>query len=179
MDLERFSQLSRILSRKVKVPTRREVFIGLLSVSSLGAIAESADAASKQQRRRRRRRRNRNQNVPPPPPPPPFVCPAAEICGTGCCSNDSCFAESYDPDDSTKITYNCCPAALVCKSQVPAAGDQCCYPDETCIPTLPNENPLVGICCRPCGGQCLEFQFECVNGEPELQTTARLPRYRR
>ena len=178
MDLERFSQLSRILSRKVKVPTRREVFIGLLSVSSLGAIAGSADAASKQQRRRRRRRRNRNQTV-PPPPPPPFVCPAADVCGTGCCGSDMCFAESFDPDDSTKVTYNCCPAALVCISQFQGAGDQCCYLDEECIPTLPNENPFVGICCRRCGDVCLEFQFECENGEPKLKETARLPRYRR
>ncbi len=178
MDTDRFAQLSRLLTSAL--PNRRVVLIGLLGSGAVATAAVEGDAASKaQKRRRRRRRRNRNDTVPPPPPPPPFVCPAAEVCGPGCCTSELCFAESYDPEDSTKISYNCCPAGLVCKSQFPGAADQCCYPDETCIPTLPNENPLVGICCRPCAGTCLEFQFECVNGQPELQTTARLPRYRR
>lgn len=177
MDSDRFAQLSRLLARGL--PNRREVVTGLLGSGVAATTIVGGGAASKKQIRRRRRRRNRNQTVPPPPPPPPFVCPASEVCGAGCCPSEMCFAESYDPDDSTKITYNCCPAVLVCKSQVPDADDQCCYPDEECIPTLPNENPLVGICCRRCGEICLEFQFECVNGAPELQTTARLPRYRR
>lgn len=172
MDTDRFEQLSRFLSSKL--PTRREIVTGLFGASSTVAVTMSTDALSSKQRRRRRRRRNRTD--PPPPPPPPFVCPAAEVCGAGCCASENCFAESFNPEDSSQVTYNCCPTGQVCKAQAQNYQDQCCYPDETCTP---NGIAEVGVCCRPCGGQCLLAQFECVNGEPELQTTARLPRYRR
>jgi hypothetical protein len=179
MDTDRFAQLSRLLSRAL--PNRRAVLIGLLGSGAVATAADEGDAASKaQKRRRRRRRRNRNDTVPPPPPPPPFVCPAAEVCGPGCCTSDRCYVSKVDGDTGQPLDVFCCPAELVCKSQLVNFRDQCCYPDETCNPNLPNEEPEVNsICCRPCGGRCLPSNEECVGGEGVPQQTARSPRYRR
>jgi hypothetical protein len=65
--------------------------------------------------------------------------------------------------------------------------DQCCYPDETCDPTLIERFPLdaQSNCCRPCAnepsGCCLSVSFDCnaETGLCEPSETARLPRTRR
>ena len=109
-------------------------------------------------------------------------CKKSKRCGKGCCSAKSCFAKKVDPADRSPIGFDCCPAKLLCKSPRAPFPDQCCYPDETCRPSLVDD-PLTEfetICCRPCAGKCCPHQNdECVNGECEPQTTARLPRTRR
>lgn len=175
MDTDRFAQLSRFLSSKM--PNRREVLIGLLGSGAIATAAVGTDASSKAKKRRRRRRRNRNQTV-PPPPPPPFVCPATDVCGPGCCASDMCFAKTV-LGTPTPIDYDCCPAELLCKSVKEGYEDQCCYLGEYCDPQLPTPFNELGICCRPCNGECLKSQFECVDGVPVLNETARLPRHRR
>ena len=181
MDTDRFAQLSRLLSSAL--PTRREILIGLLGTGSVAVAAIGADAASKEQkRRRRRRRRNRIIIDPPPPPPPPNVCPPAEVCGPGCCTSEYCFAKTVNPNDSTQVEYDCCPAGNVCKSVKAGYPDQCCYVQEFgeyCDPQLPQPDNLLGVCCRPCNGVCLTSDQYCNNGVAEDLNTARLPRYRR
>ena len=101
-------------------------------------------------------------------------------CGAGCCSAETCFAETVNPDDGTPTSFNCCPATQVCRSSTPPFPDQCCYPDEVCTPSLAVSQPALGtICCRPCGGACCAPQDECIGGTCTFVNTARLPRTRR
>ena len=111
------------------------------------------------------------------PPPPPACTPN---CGTGCCSADACFADTVNADNGEPTAFGCCPAAQICRSGTPPFPDQCCYPDETCDPSLAVRQPELGtICCRPCGGACCAPQDECQGGTCTFANTARLPRTRR
>lgn len=107
-------------------------------------------------------------------------CKKSKKCGKGCCGAKSCFAKKVDPADRSPIGFDCCPAKLLCESPRAPFPDQCCYPDETCQPSLVDDPAFQTICCRPCNGKCCPNQNdECVNGECEPQSTARLPRTRR
>jgi hypothetical protein len=104
-------------------------------------------------------------------------------CGSGCCSSDTCFAETVNPADGQPMSFDCCPAEQLCPSPKAPFPDQCCYPDETCNPALADNPAAQTICCRPCpgvqGGCCLNQNDECVNGQCVAANTARLPRTRR
>lgn len=108
-------------------------------------------------------------------------------CGAGCCTDESCFAESSAPD-KPDTAFACCPPELLCRS-LTTLPDQCCYPDETCDPTLFQRFPINADtnCCRPCagagsfGGCCVSSSEECdkATGNCVPANTARLPRKRR
>ena len=101
-------------------------------------------------------------------------------CGASCCNDDACFAEAVNPDNQQPTGFDCCPAELFCPSPKAPFPDQCCYPDETCNPSLANDPQAETICCRPCNGTCcLKQNEECINGTCTLVDTARLPRTRR
>jgi hypothetical protein len=104
-------------------------------------------------------------------------------CGSGCCPENSCFAETVNPADSEPMSFACCPPELLCPSPKAPFPDQCCYPDETCKPALADDPLAQTICCRPCagvpGGCCLNQNEECVGGACVPADTARLPRRRR
>jgi hypothetical protein len=106
-----------------------------------------------------------------PPPPPADVC-------AGC--PNTCFAQAVNPDNREPIGFNCCPAELFCPSPKAPFPDQCCYPDESCKPSLADNPAAETICCRPCNGVCcLKQNEECIAGVCTLVNTARLPRTRR
>lgn len=110
-------------------------------------------------------------------------------CPPGVCANcpDTCYATLITPPDVV-AGYDCCPAELLCKS-TSTLPDQCCYPGETCDPTLIAQFPVDADtnCCRPCqgagsqGGCCVNSSFECdpQSGDCVPSGTARLPRTRR
>jgi hypothetical protein len=107
-------------------------------------------------------------------------CKRRKRCGKGCCGADSCFAESVNADNGEPLAFTCCPADNLCRSTNPNFKDQCCYPDETCRPSLVDDPAVFTICCRPCGGNCcINLDDECIDGECKSANTARLPRYRR
>jgi hypothetical protein len=96
------------------------------------------------------------------------------------CSSNRCFASAVNPNDRTALGYSCCPADKVCRSSHPEFTDQCCYPDESCQPSLANDPEFDTICCRPCNGVCCPKQNdECIGGVCTEVNTARLPRSRR
>jgi hypothetical protein len=101
-------------------------------------------------------------------------------CGSGCCTADTCFAETVNPVDVQPTSFACCPPELLCAHPTDRTKDQCCYAGETCQPSLATTNPDLGtICCRPCGGNCCAAEQECKSGTCGLADTARLPRTRR
>ena len=120
--------------------------------------------------------------VPPPPPDGPPPCASTHQCGAGCCDPTQCFAETVSDVDRRPLAFGCCPALLLCLSTTPSVPDQCCYPDETCDPTLPARTPAgqePTLCCRSCGGVCCESFEACRDGVCTPLPTARLPRTRR
>lgn len=149
------------------IKSRRSLLGGL---ALLAAVTGSSQNASGKRRKKRRKKRSKK------------TCQLQNRCGTGCCSPDSCFAESVNPTDGEPLGFACCPADKLCRSTDPLRKDQCCYPDETCDPSL-GDNPLSQtICCRPCGGECcINLDEECntENGKCEPANTARLARTRR
>ena len=150
-----FDSLTRFLA--APPATRRRVIGGLAGV--FAATVPLGDLAAKKKRCKRKKR-----------------------CGKGCCNGAICFAATVTEVDGSPLSFGCCSEALLCKSEIPNWRDECCYPDETCDPQLPNRDiSATGICCRPCGGLCCQSSFEC-NVETnlcEVANTARLPRYRR
>ena len=118
----------------------------------------------------------------PTPTIPPPSCARANQCGAGCCDPSRCFAETVSDVDRRPLSFGCCPAPLLCLSTTPSVPDQCCYPDETCDPTLPSRLPAgqePTLCCRSCGGGCCESFEACRDGVCTPLPTARLPRTRR
>ena len=144
------------------IKSRRSLLGGL---ALLAAVTGSSQMASGKKRRKKRKKKR---------------CKPSKRCDKGCCSTDSCFAESVNPTDSQPLGFACCPADKLCRSTKPPYPDQCCYPDETCQPSL-TDNPLTQtICCRPCGNTCcLNVNDECVDGVCTPSNTARLARTRR
>lgn len=110
-------------------------------------------------------------------------CKRRKRCGKGCCGPDSCFASAVDTAAVAPLGFACCPAEKLCRSTTPRFPDQCCYPDETCRPSLADNIEAETICCRPCPGGidgcCLKQNEECIDGVCTLVDTARLPRTRR
>jgi hypothetical protein len=138
-------------------------------------VEEAAARKCGKIKNKKRRRKCRAKQAPPRCVPQ---------CSNGCCGADSCFAESVDPNAPENGPFACCPADKLCRNTNPNFNfqDQCCYPDETCRPSLVDEfgNSTETLCCRPCGDKCcLGQRDECVNGVCTPQDTARLPRYRR
>jgi hypothetical protein len=110
-------------------------------------------------------------------------CKRRKRCGKGCCKADACFASSVNAQNGEALGFACCSADKLCRSTKPNFQDQCCYPDETCQPSLA-DNPLTQtICCRPCasepGGCCLNVNDECTPDGCLPSETARLARTRR
>lgn len=110
-------------------------------------------------------------------------CKRRKRCGKGCCGPDRCFASAVDDVTVEPMGFACCPAEKLCRSTKPPFPDQCCYPDETCQPSLTDNTEAETICCRPCaggvGGCCLKLNEECQGGVCVLVSTARLARTRR
>lgn len=107
-------------------------------------------------------------------------CKRRKRCDKGCCNPDFCFASAVDDVTAEPVGYACCPAEQLCRSTKPPFPDQCCYPDETCQPSLTDNIDAETICCRPCGNVCcLKLNEECINGVCTLVSTARLARTRR
>jgi hypothetical protein len=143
------------------IKSRRSLLGGLALMAAVTGSSEPASGKKRKKKRCKRRKR----------------------CGKGCCGADFCFAEAVDPTNSEPLGFACCPAEKLCRSTKPPFPDQCCYPDETCDPTLA-DNPLAQtICCRPCtggiGGCCLNVNDECIDGVCTASNTARLARTRR
>jgi hypothetical protein len=156
MDAQTLDNLARSLA--IGTASRRSLVAGV-GFASLTTYLGSADAKKKKKHCKKKKR-----------------------CGKGCCNSSSCFAKAIDADAPVPeiLSYGCCPASSFCKSELPNWQDQCCYPDETCDPQLPNKDPSTdSLCCRPCGGKCCQSSFECVNEVCTFANTARLPRYRR
>jgi hypothetical protein len=152
------------------VESRRSLLGGLALV--IAATGSSQPASGKKRGKKRGKKHGKKR------------CKLQNRCGNGCCNPDSCFAESVDPDAPENVTFACCPADKLCRSTNPNFDfkDQCCYPDETCQPSLVDEFGFntETICCRPCNGVCcLKQNEECINGVCTLVSTARLPRTRR
>lgn len=176
MDAPRFDTLTRSLAG---IRTRRSALRGLLlGTGSFISLAAAQDTTAKNCRKIKNPRRRRK-------------CQAKAVpgrcvpqCSNGCCGTDSCFAESVDSNAPENGTFACCPSDKLCRSTNPNFDfqDQCCYPDETCRPSLVDEFGLdtETICCRPCGNECcLKQTEECIAGACKEINTARLPRYRR
>jgi len=177
MDATRFDTLARSLA---ETRSRRGALHGLLlGTGSLLSLAATQDAAAKNCRKIKNPKRRRKCLAAQKPPP----CAAASRCGDGCCAADSCFASAVDPFTTEPLGFDCCPAENLCRSPKPSFQDQCCYPDETCKPSLADEDLAQTICCRPCeggvGGCCLNLNDECVDGACTPSDTARLARTRR
>jgi hypothetical protein len=108
----------------------------------------------------------------------------ADVCA-GC--PNTCFATVARPDQ-VPSEFACCPPEKTCISRT-SLPDQCCYPDETCDPTLAEKFPLQAQtnCCRPCSGAvatdgcCVSSSEECdpITNTCVPANTARLPRTRR
>jgi len=137
--------------------------------------AEDAAARNCRKIKNKKRRKRCLANAATPP------CAAESQCGEGCCEPNSCFASAVDDETTLPLGYACCPAEKLC-SRSPFA-DQCCYPDETCQPSLADDINAETICCRPCaggvGGCCLKLNEECIGGVCTPVDTARLARTRR
>lgn len=172
MDAPRFDALARSL---VEIRTRRGALRGLLlGAGGLVGLAAAQDAAAKNCRKIKNKKRRKKCLANQKPP----TCAATSRCGDGCCSADSCFASAVA--DEVVLGYGCCSAEKLCRSTKPNFQDQCCYPDETCQPSLTDDINAETICCRPCGtGCCLRQNEECIEGACQQINTARLPRYRR
>ena len=177
MDAARFDALAKSLT---DIRSRRGALRGLLlgtgGLLSLPAAQEAEARNCKKIKNKKRRKKCRANQKPP-------TCAAESRCGEGCCEPDSCFASAVDPSTTEPLGFACCPAEKLCLSPKPPFEDQCCYPDETCQPSLAN-NPLAEtICCRPCefepGGCCLRPSDECTPTGCLLSDTARLARTRR
>ena len=148
------------------VESRRSLLGGLALV--IAATGSSQTASGKKRGKKRGKKHGKKR------------CKLQNRCGSGCCNPDSCFAESVDPTDGEPLGFACCPADKLCRSTDPLRKDQCCYPDETCDPSLA-ANPLSQtICCRPCGSECcINLDEECKDGTCQPAETARLARTRR
>src|SRR4051812_15747953 len=70
------------------------------------------------------------QSPPPPPPPPSDVCADCP---------DTCYATLITPPENVE-GYACCPVGLLCMS-ASTLPNQCCYPGESCRPSLVFEFP--------------------------------------
>lgn len=173
MDAPRFDDLARSL---VQIRSRRGALQGLLlGTGGLLSLTVAQDAAAKNCRKIKNKARRRqclaNKKAP--------TCPAASQCGDGCCAADSCFASAIDDQTVEPLGFACCPADKLCRSATPPYPDQCCYPDETCQPSLVTTGGE-SLCCRPCGtGCCLQFNQECQDDVCVQVDTARLARTRR
>jgi hypothetical protein len=153
MDSYEFDRLAISLAKGPV--SRRSIFAGGAAVAAL--LFPASDIAAKKKHCKKKKR-----------------------CGKGCCNASSCFAKTVDANDGEPLSFGCCPAETFCKSELPNWRDQCCYPDETCDPLLPNRDIFAdSICCRPCAGKCCQTSFECVDDVCTPANTARLPRYRR
>ena len=154
--------------------TRRALLIGLASFVA-GAVSPWIDVEAKngknnkKKKKRRRRKKIKAQ-----------ICEPQNQCGPDCCTADSCFEFTVNPDDGSPLSYACCPAQALCRS-LTTLPDQCCYPDETCNPQLAVDDPEFQTnCCRPCGSVCCKFpNEECEEGVCQDSGTARLARVRR
>jgi hypothetical protein len=143
-------------------PGSRRSLLGSLAL--IAAASGSDDTASGRKRNKKR-------------------CKRRKQCGKGCCGPDSCFEESVNADNGEPLAFACCPADNLCRSTNPNFKDQCCYPDETCDPSLANDPFAQTICCRPCAGEvsgcCPNVSDECRDDVCVDSGTARLPRTRR
>jgi hypothetical protein len=174
MDATRFDALARSLAG---IRSRRSALQGfLLGTGGLLSLTAAQDAAAKNCKKIKNKKRRKKCLANQAPP----RCVSQLQCGEGCCEADSCFAESVNADNGEPLSFACCPAEKLCRSTDPLRKDQCCYPDETCDPTL-GDNPLSQtICCRPCNGKCcLNLNEECINDVCTPINTARLARTRR
>jgi hypothetical protein len=176
MDAPRFDALTRSLAG---IRSRRSALQGfLLGAGGLLSLtaAQDAEARNCKKIKNKKRRKKCLANQAPP------RCVLQLQCGEGCCEPDSCFASAVDDELVQPLGYACCPAEKLCRSTKPPVPDQCCYPDETCRPSL-TELETETICCRPCaggvGGCCLKLNEECQGGVCVLVNTARLARTRR
>jgi hypothetical protein len=181
MDGFRFDQLTRLVGARLS----RRTGLALLAAGGIGQILSPGAAGEKKKpkkisicykgktrtvKKQGWRKRYKGASKKP-------------NCGSGCCTDDSCFAESSTPNQPD-FGAACCPAAQLCRS-VTSLPDQCCYPGETCDPTLFQRFPEADTnCCRPCptGGKdgcCVSSSEECINGQCQQSGTARLPRRRR
>lgn len=143
------------------IKSRRSLLGGL---ALMAAATGSSQVASGKRRKKRKKKR----------------CKPSKRCDKGCCSPDSCFASAVDDGTVEPLGFACCPAEKLCRSTKPPFPDQCCYPDETCDPTLTDDIFAETICCRPCNGVCcLKLNEECINNVCTLVDTARLARTRR
>jgi len=176
------TQFDTLLRRLASARSRREALSGLVG----GAIGLIAMGESEAKRRRHRKKKHKGQT--PSPPPAPTCDPAN---GCECCrDNDTCFALSIDPQDSSNPNgpKTCCTpdVGTLCRTRS-TLPDQCCYPDETCDPSLIERFGIAveTNCCRPCPGEpsgcCIKQNDECnhVTGLCQNANTARLPRTRR
>jgi hypothetical protein len=173
MDAPRFDALARSLT---EIRSRRGALRGLLlGAGGLLSLAAAQDASAKNCRKIKNKKRRKKCLA------KAETC--ATPCGSGCCEADACFAESVDPDNGEPLAFACCPGGQFCRSTKPNFKDQCCYPDETCDPTLADNPAAQTICCRPCkggvSGCCLNVNDECVDGVCTPSNTARLARTRR
>ena len=202
MDGHHFDHLARLLGSRL---SRRTSFGVLAVAGALGQSLSESSAGKKKKNDNKKKekitichfeqtltvkKRRWHRHYPgatqgacsPPtqtPLTPPTVCTTPN-CGAGCCGAETCFADTVNPDDGVPTSFGCCPATQVCRSSTPPFPDQCCYPDETCDPSLAARQPELGtICCRPCGGACCAPQDECIGGTCTFVNTARLPRTRR
>jgi hypothetical protein len=144
-----------------QMESRRSILGGLGLIAAVTGFSEPASGKKGGKKRCKRRKR----------------------CGKGCCGPDSCFASSVDPQNNGEaLGFACCPADKLCRS-TSSLPDQCCYPDETCQPSLGTPIDAETICCRPCaaepGGCCLRLSDECTPEGCRLSDTARLARTRR
>jgi hypothetical protein len=174
MDGFRFDHLTRLVGTRLSRRT------GLALVAAAGLTAPSSSARSKSKkisvcyngRTRKVKKKGWRNHYPGATKEP--------NCGSGCCTADACFAAAVDTADRHPIGFDCCPAALLCRSPKAPFPDQCCYPDETCRPSLVDDANFETICCRPCNGACCPKQNdECIGGVCVGIDTARLPRTRR
>jgi hypothetical protein len=193
--------------------TRRSLIAGLATVASGLTLPWSRIDAKKKKKteeddgetknNKKKKRKKKKKKGPPQevtPPPAQSVCESQNVCGTGCCAADQCFAKEINQTTNAVISHDCCPASSLCRSVLPNWPDQCCYsaadrvlaPNgsliiETCEPTLPNtperrDGAADGICCRTCGDVCCGMEYYCAdpNGSYCLQIgSVRLVRHRR
>ena len=111
--------------------------------------------------------------------------PCTPNCGAECCSPDRCFVQETIVGTGREAKDICCPAELLCTHPTDRTRDQCCYPGESCNPSLANIQDSQTICCRPCPGEgaiegcCVDLAQECREGACHDIGTARLARVRR
>ena len=177
MDGFRFDQLTRLIDARFG----RRTALALLTAAGLASSISAPGAAGKEGkkisicyngRKRKVKKKGWQKHYPGATKKP--------NCGSGCCADDACFAETVNPSEVQPTSFACCPATKLCRSTKPPFPDQCCYPDESCNPSLVDDAEFETICCRPCNGVCCPKQnHECLGGVCTPIDTARLPRTRR